>query len=238
MVIHHSSSTNHPLFFATTKVSYNVKRIRASLSEKQRKYVLFCHAFTGCDTVSAIADHGKTTLFDRLCAADIDKHMDVFLYVQATKDSVIRNGIAIFQYIYHAPGTSLATIRYNMFLRKAAAGVIKPEILPPTESAAAQHSLRAYLQTWDWMLLQSMSLDPSGYGWMVGIQGYEPVPTLEPMAPEELLEFTSCYCRGDCSNQRCSCRKNDVKCISLCGNCKGITCKNCTDDEEPGEVDS
>ena len=123
--------------------------------------------------------------------------MHVFLDVQATKDAVIRNGIAIFQYIYHAPGTSLATIRYNMFLRKAAARVIKPEILPSTEGAAAQQSLRAYLQTRDWMLLQSMFLDPSGYGWMVGIQGYEPVPTLEPMAPEELLEFTSCNCRGD-----------------------------------------
>ena len=78
-----------------------------------------------------------------------------------------------------------------MFLRKAAAGVIKPEVLPPTEGAATQHSLRVYLQTRDWMLLQSMSLDPSGYGWMVGIQGYEPVPTLEPMAPEELVEFTA-----------------------------------------------
>ena len=150
MLIHHSSSTNHPLFFATSKVSYNVKSIRESLSEEQRKYLLFCHAFTGCDTISAIAGHGKTTLFDKLCAADIDKHIDVFLDVQASKDAVIRNGTAIFQYIYHAPGTSLATIRYNMFLRKAAAGVIKPEILPPTEGTAAQYSLCAYLQTWDW----------------------------------------------------------------------------------------
>ena len=128
--------------------------------------------------------------------------MDVFLDVQATKDAVIRNSIAIFQYIYHASGTSLATIQYNMFLRKAAAGVIKPEILPPTEGSAAQHSPRVYLQTRDWMLLHSMSLDPSDYRWMVGIQGYEPVPTLEPMAPEELLEFTSCNC--SCSNRRCS----------------------------------
>ena len=65
--------------------------------------------------------------------------------------------------------------------------------------------LSAYLQTRDWMLLQSMSLDPSGYGWTVGVRGYEPVPTLDPMAPEELLQFTSCNCKGDCSNQRCSC---------------------------------
>ena len=71
-------------------------------------------------------------------------------------------GLAIFQCIYHAPGTNLGAIRYSMFSRKAAAGTIKPEALPPTEGAAAQHSLRAYLQTRDWLLLQSMSLDPTG----------------------------------------------------------------------------
>ncbi len=193
---------------------------------------------TGCDTVSAIAGHGKATLYSKLCVGDVNKHMDIFLDVRATKDDVIRNGIAIFQYIYRALGTPLAEILYNMFLRKAAAGIIKPEILPPTEGAAAQHSLRAYLQTRDWMLLESMSLDPSSYGWIVGSQGYEPVPTLQPMAPEELLEFTSCNCKGNCSNRRCSCRKNEVTCISACRNCKGITCKNCIDDEEELEEDS
>lgn len=236
MLVHHSSSTNHPLFLTTSKGSYDVRRIREGLSERQRRYLLFCHAFTGCDTVSAIGGHGKTTLFDRFCAGDIDEHMDIFLDVRATKDAVIVAGIAIFQHIYHAPGTTLGAIRYNMFSRKAAAGLIKPETLPPTEGAAAQHSLRAYLQTRDWMLLQSMSLDPSHYGWTVGVHGYEPVPTLDPMAPEELLRFTSCNCNGDCSNRRCSCKKNGVKCISACGSCKGITCKNCIHDGvESGE---
>ena len=126
--------------------------------------------------------------------------MNIFLSTQTTKDALIRGGVAIFEYIYNAPGTTLGEIRYNMFSCKAAAGVIKPETLPPTEGAAAQHSLRAYLQTQDWMLLRSMSLNPSECGWMVGDHGYEPVPTLDPMAPEELLQFTSCNCHGDCSN--------------------------------------
>ena len=97
-----------------------------------------------CDTVSAIAGHGKTTLFDRLCGGDIDEHMDIFLDIQATKDMVIKAGIAIFKHIYHGPRTTLGANRYNMFSRKATVGVIKPETLPPTEGAAAQHSLRAY----------------------------------------------------------------------------------------------
>ena len=45
---------------------------------------------------------------------------------------------------------------------------IKPEKLPPTTGAAAQHSLRAYLQTRDWLLQQSPSLGVLEYGWKQG----------------------------------------------------------------------
>ncbi|KAG0723030.1 hypothetical protein GWK47_043402 [Chionoecetes opilio] len=122
MLVHHSSSTNHPLFLTTSKGSYDVRRIREALSERQ-------------------------------------------------------------------------------------------EALPA--------------------LLSCLHSD---YGWTVGVHGYEPVPTLDPMAPEELLQFASCNFNGDCSNRRCSCKKNGVKCISACGSGKGITCKNCIHDGvESGE---
>ena len=161
--------------------------------------------------------------------------MDIFLDAQADKDAVISSGISIFQYIYHAPGIALGAIRYSMFSRKAVVGLIKPETLPPTEGAATQHSLRTYLQTQDWLALESMSLDPCGYGWTIGAHGFEPVPTLDPIAPEELLHFISCNCKGDCSSRRCSCKKNGIKCISACGTCKGTMCKNCIEDGESDE---
>ncbi|CAJ1066509.1 hypothetical protein F7725_020419 [Xyrichtys novacula] len=127
--------------------SYDVRRIREALSEKQRCYLVFLHAFTG------------------FCAGDIDEHIEIFLDICAIKDAVIQAGSAIFHYIYNGSGPTLGAIRYNIFSRKAAAGLIKPETLPPTEGAAAQHLLRACLQTQDWLLLQSMSLDPKDYGW-------------------------------------------------------------------------
>ena len=169
MLIHHSSYTNHPLFFTSSKGSYDDRRIQETLSERQRLYLLFCHTFTGCDTVFAIASHGKTALFDRFCAGDIDEHMDTFLDVQASKDVVIRSGISIFQHICHAPGTAFAAIRYSMFSRKAVAGLIKPETLPPMEGWCSCTAFSLCLSTTqDWMLLQSMSLDPSGYGRTLG----------------------------------------------------------------------
>ena len=105
--------------------------------------------------------------------------MDIFLDTEATKEAVIQAGIAIFRYIYHGPDTTLGKIRYNMFSRKAVAGVIKPETLPPTKGAVTQHALQAYLQTRDWIFLQSMSLNPSDYGWTLGVDGYESIPTLD-----------------------------------------------------------
>ena len=79
--------------------------------------------------------------FFRFCAGDIDEYMDMDIFLDT--EEVIQAGIAIFQYIYHGPDTTLGEICY-MFSRKVVAGVIKPETLPPTKGAAAQHALRAY----------------------------------------------------------------------------------------------
>ncbi|XP_008284994.1 coiled-coil domain-containing protein 37-like [Stegastes partitus] len=41
-----------------------------------------------------------------------------------------------------------------------------------------------------------MSLNPSDYGRTLGVHGYEPVPTPDPMASEELLKLTSWFPTG------------------------------------------
>jgi len=84
-----------------------------------------------------------------------------------------------------------------------------------------------------------MCIDPSGYGWTLGSNSYETVPTLDPMAPEELLTVIvkEIAVTDDAAAGRMMLRK----CFSACGNCKGITCKNCIDDGESGkgpEIDS
>ena len=134
--------------------------------------------------------------FFRFCAGDIDEYMDIFLDTKATKEVVIQAGIAIFQYIYHVPDTTLGEIRYNMFSRNQTRDQQRVQL-------HSMHSVPT-LQTRDWILLESMSLNPSDYGWTLVVHGYEPVPTLDPMAPEGLLKFTSCNCHGDRSDWRCT----------------------------------
>lgn len=35
-----------------------------------------------------------------------------------------------------------------------------------------------------------------------------------------------CGCIGTCDSNKCSCRKNDMKCTVAFKNCKGISCAN------------
>ena len=83
-----------------------------------------------------------------LRADGMDEQMNVFLDAQATKDEMIKSGIAVLQYIYRAPATSLGQIRYNLFSQKMATACgHQTRYSTSTEGAAAQHSLRACLQT-------------------------------------------------------------------------------------------
>ena len=50
-------------------------------------------------------------------------------------------------------------------------------------------------------------MNPSKYGWTIGVHGYDPVPTLDPTAPEELLKITSCNCHEGCNNRRSAARR-------------------------------
>ena len=115
--------------------------------------------------------HLRPAPFFRFCIGDVDEYMDIFLDTEATKEAVIQAGIAIFQYIYHGPDTTLGEICY-MFSRKAVAGVIKPETLPPTKVAVA-YTCRPGTGSF-----YRASLNPSDYGWTLGVHGYDPVLTL------------------------------------------------------------
>ena len=65
----------------------------------------------------------------------------------------------------------------------------------------------------------------------MGVKDYDgklmPVLTtdLSP-TPDELLKMIRCNCHTDCSSMRCIYKKYNVKCSSVCGNCKGTGCTN------------
>ena len=163
----------------------------------------------------------------RFCFGEVNAEMKTFLNDASPIEAIEEAGVRLFRFIYHAGTQTLSRTRFSAFSKQAASGKLNHQNLPPTEGAAKLHPLRAYLQMWDWLKLEPMHLDPLKYGWrMKNKDGYEPIPTLEPIAPKELLELTHCNCLTSCSSRRCSCKKNDMRCISACGYCKGTACNN------------
>lgn len=41
-----------------------------------------------------------------------------------------------------------------------------------------------------------------------------------------------CNCTQECNTKTCTCRKHGIDCSIVCGNCKGVSCSNCTILEE------
>ena len=125
-----------------------------------------------------------------------------------------------------------------------AKGKMQPQSLPPTAGAAAQHSLRVYLQWHDWALMKSMSLAPFSYGWQESESGgYEPVGTLDEIAPPAVLNLTTCNCNISnpetaCKNDTCQCRRLGLKCLTACGKCHGTDCTNGKVDTVVNDEDS
>ena len=107
---------------------------------------------------------------------------------------------------------------------------IQPQLLPPTEEAARQHSYCVYLQISDWKCFDSV-LHPLDWGWYIGDDAeFHPVANLKAPAPDDILKVICCKCKSTSKNQcgtnLCSCHKSDLACVSACGGCHGVGCNN------------
>ena len=146
--------------------------------------------------------------------------MDIFLDTESTKEAVIKAGAAIIlQYIYCGPG-----IRHwwntMQHVLKEGSGRTDPNWNSNSNRWCSCTAFTPCLPTDPgWTLLQSMSVSSCDYGWTLGVHGYESIPTLYPMAPDELMKFANCNCQRDCSDWRYSCQKSGVTCIWACGVC-------------------
>ena len=63
---------------------------------------------------------------------------------------------------------------------------IEREVLPPTERAAYQHSLRVHLQVCQWKYLNNHIVDPKEWGWCLQGGFLTPIKTDLDAAPEWL----------------------------------------------------
>ena len=215
---------------------FNVKEIQDTLGEI-KQYILFIHAFTGCDTTSAIYNKGKSKALNLARTnRDLYLHMNMFVQDSSSHDDIAHAGEMFFLALYDAQKFSTLNkyrpIAYKRGVAKTSlSGRFQLASIPPTSAAARQHCYRVYLQIQEWM---GHNMPPTEWGWQVIDQTLIPIATDQPPAPRKLINFISCACIKGCG-KACGCRKVGMVCSEMCINCMGISC--CNEPEPEVDVD-
>ena len=242
LLLHHCNEAHKNVYIMqnSKKVlkTYCILTMKNILGQNVVKNLLAAHAWTGCDTTSAIFKIGKISIVKKLMQSNnsVLSACQVLSDPTATQADVHKAGSDLFALSYGAEaGTNLDYLRYlkHMQAVTTSSGVFEPQKLPPTDRAAYFHNLRSHLQIITWVTLNHNYLDPTNWGWKLNETkpGYIPILTDFPVAPEILLNFVRCKCKSSskntCMTMQCSCRKNGLKCVAACANCCGPNGSGC-----------
>ena len=191
------------------------------------QYLLFAHAFTGCDTTSAIHNFGKTAIFNKVKDSTTLKSIIHKFYEENFPEEIGNATIRFFE-LLHSSSDSLSAIRktkYEQIVLSNRAN-IDPSMLPPSPRAAYFHGLRVYHQVKVWRELRDTDDMPLNWGWQLVGESMTPIMTDEEAGPPDLLKVIRCGCKGRCETNRCTCCKAGLKCTSFCKECHGTSCTN------------
>ena len=204
--------------------------------------ILFLHAFTGCDTVSATFYQGKIKFFNIFQNnPDLAMHAQKFKEVGLSIEHIVEHGCQLLLAMYNAPLTFrkpnipdefkpsniqlVETYRYRMYLMAITKNkkVTISKILP-TVDAFTQHLKRVYLQVQNWLHGEDI-LKPTDWGWELVENSLIPIKMTQPPGPPSIMNLIFCSCKKDCGNS-CGCRKHGLICNLACKNCAGCNCLN------------
>jgi len=236
LLCHHAKPGTKGLYFRSEKSKarypvWNILLLREKLGEQVCHLLPFIHALCGCDTTSRLFGIGKGTALKKAQTDELFvKQAEVFCSVQ-NSEAIREAGEKALVHLYGGRVCdTLNVLRKKKFSDKVSKSITCVEVqsLPPTSDAAKYHSYRVYYQVQVWMG-KGDDLKPENWGWILRRGEFEPKTMDSSQAPESLLKFIRCQCKGDCDSKRCSCRKHELECSSACY-CKGVSCQNISDD--------
>ena len=165
------------------------------MGEGLSRNLLFLHAFSGCDTTSRIYNMGKPGIIQLFLKHEaVRTSADIFSTCSQNKEDVICAGETTMKLLYGGSDRkgdySLNDLRRRLFeLKKATStSYVQSKHLPPTSSAAAQHSLRVLHQVWTWIHIcpDDSTLKPEDWGWKEKNGMLVPIYSTQQAAPELL----------------------------------------------------
>ena len=217
--------------------------IALQLGPRKAEALTLFHAFTGCDTVSFFAGKGKATAWEVWRA--YPQATEAFLSLATGPDNLPDNCFEILErfvvllYDRTSQNSKVNLARQSLFASRGRS----IENIPPTQAALKQHVLRATYQgghVWGNCLVPVPSLpNPANWGWQRGKndpvqakpdasadqQPWVPLWSTLEQAAQSCHELIRCSCKQSCRQGRCTCKKNNLSCTTLChcaGDCSDI----------------
>lgn len=196
-----------------------VHEIFSVLGLEKTRGLLFFHAFSGCDVVSAFKGKGKKfawdtwNVFDQATAvfSKLSQHPPV---IQDTDMQTLEKYV-VTMYDKSSDIVRVNELRLDLFARKQRAY----ESIPPTQDALLQHAKRAAFEAgcvWSQATVcRPQYLNPCDWGWTKFDEGWKVRwTTLQPIA-KCCEQLTKCGCNTECHG-KCKCYKFGLSCTALC----------------------
>lgn len=130
-----------------------------------KPYILFAHAFAGCDTTSAFFNIGKKSILNIFKEDANLSLVKPFYKAQQGRDSLYDAAEKLVILLYKKDGqsNSLNELRYKTYKKSVRSSKKRFQLssLPPTKSALREHVKRVYFQIQSWM---GVHLNPELWG--------------------------------------------------------------------------
>ncbi len=213
----------------------DITKIAAALGHEVCSALPGLHAWTGCDTISALASQGKMKGLQIVRTNQIFRNAFVSLGASWNLTQDVFNQIQEFTCLLYSKNTKICGVndlRYNMFCARK--GDVESGQLPPCADTLLQHTLRANYQAAIWR--RSLECFPDipkpseGHGWELNSEGELIIQWMTGLpAPDVVLSLISCKCARSCRQLDCSCMIIGLKCTAAC---KLQSCTNMAQEDD------
>ena len=196
-----------------------VHELKTTLGPEKCGGILFFHAFSGCDTVSAFRGKGKKSAWQTwdVCpeVSDVFSKLSRFPTQIDEEDTKTLEKFVVHMYDRSSSTECVDEARLELFSRKQRSY----EAIPPTRAALVQHIRRAAYQSgciWSQALeCQLKEESPAKWGWKQEENYWEILWSELPTIAKSCQELTKCQCKTPCCG-RCKCYKLGLSCTALC----------------------
>ena len=196
-----------------------VHELTSTLTPERHSGILFFHAFTGCDTVSAFRGKGKKSAWQTwdVCPETSDVFTKLSCYPTEVEDddTEMLEKFVVMMYDRSSSTEAVDDARLELFARKQRSY----EAIPPTRAALVQHIRRAAYQAaciWSRALVcQPEEESPAEWGWKQEGDCWSILWSALPSVAQSCQQLTKCQCKMQCRG-RCKCYKFGLNCTAMC----------------------